>query len=90
MTGPLTDKPREREGQSRPLGTAALGALLGIAASQLLPVADSLAGAVAETGLGARATWAIIVCLFTVGGIEGALVLRPLLRHLVGRREPPR
>lgn len=90
MTGGPADKPRKRPGRSRPLGTAALGALIGIAGSQLLPVADTLVEALGETGLGPRAAWAIIVCLFAVGGIEGALLLRPLIRYVAGRQEPAR
>lgn len=64
--------------------------MIGIAGSQLLPVADTLAGALTETGVGARAAWAIISCLFAVGGIEGSLLLRPFIARLVGCRESVR
>ena len=90
MTGGSADKPRERPGWSRPLGTVALGALIGIAGSQLLPVADTLAEALGETGLGPHAVQAIILCLSAVGGIEGALLLRPLVRYSAGCEEPAR
>lgn len=90
MTGGPANKPRKRPGRSRLLGTGVLGALIGIAGSQLFPVADTLARALAETGLGPRAAWAIILCLFAVGGIEGSLLLRPFIAHLAGRRESVR
>jgi len=94
LTGGPADKPQKRPGRSRLFGTGVLGALIGIGGSQLLPVADTLAGALTDTGFGPRAAWAIILCLFAVGGIEGSLLLRPFIardgqiRH-ASHREPP-
>lgn len=60
--------------------TIVAGAVAGGLCALLFPAAATLAASMRDAGVGAQASWAIVLGLFVTGGAEGALFLCPLIR----------
>lgn len=70
----------------RRVAAIAAGLIAGIAASQVLPAATTLVRALGDAGIGKPAAELVVMAAFAVGGIEGSLLVCPLVASLASRR----
>lgn len=80
-----TRRPNKRFGKQR-VATIAAGLAFGLTASQILPAADVLERALRETGVGSPVAGLLVAAAFTIGGIEGSLLICPLIMKIRSRR----
>lgn len=62
------------------------GLMFGLATSQILPVADVLVRALHDAGVGPPVARLVVAAVFAIGGIEGPLLVVPLVMKILSSR----
>lgn len=77
---------KDRRPRRRILAIAA-GLVVGIAASQLLPAAGMFVEVLSDVGVERTVAKLVVAVLFAIGGIEGSLLVGPLVEQIRANRK---